>query len=189
MRHLNAVLLVLSLVATFAARSLAQTPPAPKTENSSKAGEIAAELEQVLKARGYVSTPLERNETGYTICPVSIAGKKFRLVVDTGCYVTCLDPERVKELNLDWIQLGQANQPDGFQDWDLSKVCKLQAMEVGEMKVKGLVVRSYNTAKGNSAIISRNERPVDGLLGADFLKEHSAILDYGSMRLFLIALK
>src|SRR5687768_16585134 len=99
----------------------AGTPPEPATSPSS----VAAEPDQLgrrLRDLGYASLPIDRPRAGYLTIEAEVAGRRLRLIVDTGAPCSILDQDRTAALNLVW-QERRVEAARGFDLWDLNTRC------------------------------------------------------------------
>ncbi|MGZ5563621.1 MAG: aspartyl protease family protein [Chthoniobacterales bacterium] len=111
-------------------------------------------------------------------------GKRAKLMIDTGAFRTLLHRRFVKQMNIPLrptgIKLAGVNFAPGevqratIQRFSLGQV-NMRSKEVGVINLEGLLHGSLLEGKP----------PVAGLLGADILSGHNAIIDFGTRTLYL----
>jgi hypothetical protein len=132
-------------------------------------GDTRKSLHKLLEADGYVVVPLQ-NVAGYLCVEARVNGKRVVLILDTGAPQSHLDPKRVPDLK--WTR------KDGARPLSYGVVDSLQ---IGPIKTGSRGVYSHDLTDSN-----RPEEPgVDGLLGADILDPHAAVIDYPARKLYL----
>ncbi len=167
----------------------AQAPPKAATESESKAkppsdAKPIAELEQFLRDRGYTAVPLERGRGGSLVVVVSIAEKRLRLLCDTGAPFSSLDEKRTKELKIEWDK-AEFDMTDGSAEGNPMKVSKIDIFEINGFKAYGTRFFTYDEGTFNKGLEPYKDPPIDGIFGADILKEYSGIIDVRALRLYL----
>ena len=139
------------------------------------------QLAGVASSEKFTKVPLRQEENGGFTVPCSIHGARGRLVIDTGAFVTTFDQALLKTLG---IPLQPAHVSGRFSD-GVSRhysVGQLNDFAIGDFKVP--------PAKLGAAVLpnltsERADTPIDGILGMDLLYDCHAIIDFGSMNLFL----
>jgi hypothetical protein len=155
--------------------------PAVRTESIAKLAP-AASLAETLERKGYVAIELEKMRTGYFGVRVKVGDKKFQMLLDTGAPNTHADPERTKSLGLPWRYLDEAVFGPG---WGKMGYAELVGMKIGSIEVRPLSVRTKDETQLNALLATYGDLPIDGILGADVLDPHAAVIDYASRTLFL----
>jgi Aspartyl protease len=155
--------------------------PAVRFESIAKSAP-AASLAETLERRGYVSIELEKMRTGYFGVRVRVSDKKFLMLLDTGAPSTRADPERMKALELPWRHLDEAEFGPG---WGKTGYCEMVGMKIGDVDIRSFPVRTKDETEFNKLLAAYGDLPIDGILGADVLEPHGAVIDYPSRTLFL----
>jgi len=144
------------------------------------------EISKFLEKDGFIAVELARLKSGYLVLPVQVAGAKLLLILDPGAPLTYFDPRRTKALELNWRDVfDEAAAKVG----GATQTCYVEAMTIGKVKTGAFIVGSYDTTAVNTVMSRNGEPPIDGILGADVLEAHSAVIDYKSRRLFLRPVK
>ena len=120
---------------------------------------------------------LRLTKTRHLVCKARINGHKANILIDTGASSSCIALTNKEKFNI-------REKGDPFE-----------ASGAGKDKVKavlghecGLVLGRHNLGKQpfilldmqhiNATLIHENTKPIDGILGADFLKKNRVLIDY-----------
>ncbi len=165
-----------------------------KTDPSARLG-----LATTTRAMGFAQIPIMKEARGNLTVPCTMRGRAGRLVLDTGSFVTALDDHAVRSVNL-------ATRPspltarglDGrirtieLADMDDLKIGALriapQPLAVMDLFGKNKPRRTFTGINRIEYYAQRHEPPGErllGLLGNELLDQRHAIIDLGSMSLFL----
>ena len=170
------------LTAAMKVRVVTEKPePAVRIESIAKSAP-AASLAETLERKGYIAIELEKMRTGYFGVRVKVGDKKFLMLLDTGAPNTHADPERTKALDLPWRHLDEAVFGPG---WGKMGYAELAGMKIGGIDVRPFSVRTKDETQFNVLLAAYGDLPIDGILGADVLEPHGAVIDYPSRTLFL----
>jgi predicted aspartyl protease len=131
-----------------------------------------------LEKAGYIRVQAKRLTSGYIAVPVTCGKAKLSLVLDTGAAVSTLDRARTKAMSLEW-------KPAGPMMPDLS-YCWTDGFEFGSFKTEKVAVLNCKLDDVNAHVTRAGEPPIDGMLGIDVLKQHSAVIDFAGARFFLL---
>jgi hypothetical protein len=127
---------------------------------------------------------LKLSKTKHLICPSRINGIKAILLVDTGASSSCIALSEKERFKLS------------------EKGTAFEAAGAGKDKVKAILSQRCHLILGrhsmgnqsfvlldmqhiNNTLAHENVAPIDGILGADFLRKNKAIIDYGTKTLEL----
>lgn len=141
-------------------------------------------LQEFLLDRDYTKVKLKLTKTNHFEVKATINGVKGLFILDTGASNSCVGFEAVETFNLfaedSLIKAAGAGAID--MDTQMSKKNKLK---IGKWKNDKVVLVLFNLSHVNTALISHNAKPVDGIIGADILKKGKAIIDYDKKYLYL----
>ncbi len=148
----------------------------------------AAELARALKGAGYVELPLTLHANGMPDVLVELHGETFVFLVDTGAQVTNLDQTLADRLKLAQRDIpGQTNRLLDGSELPL-KFAKVEHLAIGGISVP-MEVALLPMTKLNEWRQREGYPPWAGLLGAEFLRAHGAVIDFDASKLFLLDLK
>ncbi len=122
----------------------------------------------------------------HTLIKGAIAGQAIRIVLDTGASHSCMDMAFAKTI-LPELQTEEHNGVTagiGGDDFEV-RVANIPDFKIGRFKLN-----SYNNmalidfSYINQAYSRLHKKPIQMILGNDFLVEHKAIVDYQARSLF-----
>lgn len=120
---------------------------------------------EVIRPDRDIEIPLEIKEAGlgeFMYIPVTVHGKEYRFMFDTGVDFTYLSDRMAKEMDIhisyESDELKSINNGAG-------KIGAIDSMEIGDLKVKDILVMV-----GTSAKESDEDLQLDAVLGLDFLR-------------------
>lgn len=137
-----------------------------------------------LKNKGYISLRLKKTETNHYQIVATINNNKGLFIIDTGASNTCVDLSLIEKFNL----ISKNSEIKASSATDLmeeTKISKKNFLQIGKWVNKSSSLVLFNLDHINNALIEREVQKVDGIIGADTLKQAKAIIDYGSNKLYL----
>jgi predicted aspartyl protease len=154
-------------------------------------------LAATARAQGFAAIPIEETRRGLTV-PCMINGRAGRLVLDTGAFLTGFDDDAAR-------LLGLTGEPSAAKARSFEgRVRPLQLVQVDDLRIGGVRIppqkfvvtdlfqrRQLRTYTGLNRIEFYAPRPgargdrIYGLLGSELLDLHQAIIDLGTMTLFM----
>ena len=123
-------------------------------------------------------------KTNHILCKARINGKKANLLIDTGASNSCIHAELQ-----DYFKLKKDGEP--FEASGASEG-KMEAIMTLNCKIK--LGKKYNGEQAfalldlsyvNRTLTAQGVQEIDGVIGADFLKENKATIDYVEGKLYL----
>ncbi|MAB57964.1 MAG: acid protease [Aequorivita sp.] len=136
------------------------------------------QLRKFIEAQGFYRVPLKRLATGHYLFSAKINGIAGNFILDTGASTSCV----------------------GFSDSAhfllVSEESIIKAAGAGAINMETMLSRGNNfsiekwsirnmdfvlfdLSHVNEALQQVNEKAVHGIIGADFLKDYRAVIDYG----------
>jgi len=140
--------------------------------------------ERPLDLRGFQKMPIYVSEGFNLFVNGSINGRRARLLVDTGAVVTTLHRPFVRELHIPYYATSITSSGINRKD-DEVDVARIRKLSVGSVEVFGKAIGVADLNWLFSEDGGRQSRSVAGLLGAELLKSHHAIIDFGTRTLYL----
>jgi predicted aspartyl protease len=137
-----------------------------------------------LTAEGYVAVGLERSNSGLLEVPAQVGSSAVTLLLDTGAVQTCVDQASARRLELCTSGTEYRATGLGVGDEPVSSVA-LKAFCIGPCSLPAIEAIMIDFSHVNKLRQKRGNRPVDGVLGSDILAARAAVLDYGSLTLYL----
>jgi predicted aspartyl protease len=141
-------------------------------------------IENALDLRGYHKTPIFVSEGYNLFVNSSINGTRTKLLVDTGAVVTTLHLPFVRQLRIPHYETSITSSGVNRRE-DAVQVARVQKLSVGSVDVFGKAIGVADLRWLLPESRSPKAHPVGGLLGAELLKSHHGIIDFGSRTLYL----
>jgi len=169
--------LALCLVLLLAPLARAQQPAAAPPGCPDSLGAFLA-------GQGFSSIELSQNTAKQFEVEAKLNGTvKLLLIVDTGASMSMLDRDKLEEAGIEWekteIELAGFG---GSQKLYSAQIANLTigTAETGQMSIFGADLSELQATQKRMG-----SRPVDGLIGADFLARYSAVIEVKHSTLFL----
>ena len=131
-----------------------------------------------------VSVPLhiiDLNEDGFhPLLDISIFGKPFKVVLDTGASKTAFDKELLMEANAVAMLNATDKLSTGLGTNSMeSFTATIYDMHIGELQIPEFDVAVLDLSTINIAYEQMGHPKVLGVLGGDILMKYKAVIDYG----------
>jgi len=141
-------------------------------------------LQQFLLEKGYAKVKLRLTRTNHFEIKATINGQRGLFILDTGASSSCVGFEAVDTFNLKVKDSEIMAAGAGATNME-TKVSKKNKLKIGKWKHNKVVLVLFNLTHVNTALTTHNSKPVDGIIGADILKQAKAIIDYEKKYLYL----
>jgi len=141
-------------------------------------------LKDFLLDKGYTRIKLHLTKTNHFEIKVSLNGEKGLFILDTGASNSCVGFEAIENFKLKAKNSEIKAAGAGATDMT-TQISKKNKLKIGKWKKDKVALILFNLTHVNTALISHNSQPVDGILGADILKKSKAIIDYDKKHLYL----
>ncbi len=143
---------------------------------------------QLLTSFGYNTVPIRQNVAGQLIIDAKINTVEGAYILDTGAGTTVIDAKQVDTLKLklnheEAVLTGGGVGAHGMENIPSHN----NTIEIGNYKLSNIsvAVMPLDTAWQSLASVGAHDE-LFGIIGFDILKSGNAIIDYGSMTLYLI---
>lgn len=144
----------------------------------------ATSLKDFLQEKGYTKIKLKLTKTNHFEVKASINGVKGLFILDTGASSSCVGFEAIKRFKLKVKDSDIKAAGAGAIDM-LTQVSKKNELKIGKWKQHKVPLILFDLTHVNTALMSHNAQPVDGIIGADILKQAKGIIDYEKKYVFL----
>lgn len=141
-------------------------------------------LKDFLLNRGYTKIKLHLTKTNHFEIKVSLNNIKGVFILDTGASNSCVGFEAIETFKLKVKDSEIKAAGAGATDM-LTQISKKNKLKIGKWKNDKIALILFNLAHVNTALLSHNSKPIDGIIGADILKKGKAIIDYDKRVLYL----
>lgn len=141
-------------------------------------------LKKFLRKKKYAKIPLTLTETNHIAITARLNGVVGRFILDTGASNTCVGFDKIDffHLNSKESEIKAAGAGATNMETLLSTKNKI---EIGTWKMKKLKIVLFDLVHVNEALTAHEAMPVDGIIGADILREAKAIIDYHKSCVYL----
>lgn len=129
--------------------------------------------------------PLQLLNSQHLAVKARVNGEKAILLVDTGASNTCIDTNYQQQLKLqvqDFHQRGTGAGGGNLQLW----LSRNNLLQLRHFKKPDCAVLLMDLSPVNAALLAHDLPAIQGVLGADFLVEYQAKIDYRSLEMELI---
>ena len=131
-----------------------------------------------------VFSKLKILKTKHILCKAWINGKKAKLLIDTGASNSCINS--VLQDHFELQKYGEPFQASGASEGKMEAIMTLNCIIKLGRNYKGKqAFVLLDLSHVNDTLNTQGVEKIDGVIGADFLKENNAIIDYGQRKLFL----
>jgi hypothetical protein len=141
-------------------------------------------LRDLLEFNGFFRIPLKTLKTGHYKVAVKVNGKSGDFILDTGASSSCIGFSSVGH----FIMLTEESEVKaagaGATNME-THVANNNHFTIGKKVLNKMSFVIFDLGHVNEALSQVEEAPVQGILGADFLKECRAVIDYGRNVLYL----
>ena len=128
---------------------------------------------------------IDLHEDGFhPLVGVSLFGKSFTLVLDTGASRTALDHTLLSQENVELENSDSVSTGLGTTTMT-SYTSVISDLKIGELQVEEFEVAVLDLSTINMAYEQLNHPEVLGVLGGDILVKYKAVIDYGNRSLTL----
>ena len=131
-----------------------------------------------------VFTKLKILKTKHILCKAWINGKKAKLLIDTGASNSCIHSDLQDYFELQ--KHGEPFQASGASEGKMEAIMTLNCnIKLGRNYKGEQAFVLLDLSHVNDTLNTQGVEKIDGVIGADFLKENNTIIDYGQSKLFL----
>lgn len=143
-------------------------------------------LQEFLLEKEYTKIKLKLTKTNHFEMKATINGVKGTFILDTGASSSCVGFEAIETFKLKVKDSKIMAAGAGATNME-TKMSKKNTIKIGKWQNKKVVLVLFNLVHVNTALVNHDSKPVDGIIGADVLKNGKAIIDYEKKYLYLKA--
>ena len=138
----------------------------------------------MLTEKDFQRIPLKRLDSGHYTCNLKINNRKALFIVDTGASTSCMGLENsaLFKLNSEVSEILAAGAGATGME---TKVAINNALTIGTLKDLTINLVLFDLSHVKQALAQVTTKQIHGILGADFLKEYRAVIDYGRNCMYL----
>ncbi|MEH6763978.1 MAG: retropepsin-like aspartic protease [Aequorivita antarctica] len=136
------------------------------------------QLREFLEEQAFYRIPMKMLATGHYLFSAKINGILGDFILDTGASTSCIGFSDSAHFLL--ISEKSIIKAAGAGAINMETMLSRK----NEFRIKNWVIKNmdivlFDLSHVNEALSQVNEGPVHGIIGADFLKQHRAVIDYG----------
>ena len=136
------------------------------------------QLRSLLTANGFYRIPLKKLKSGHYKFIAKINSIKGEFILDTGASTSCIGFSNI-ELFLLKNETSRIKASGAGAINMKTEIAKNNSITIGDWKTKNIDFVLFDLSHVNEALLQVDERAIHGIIGADFLKQTRAVIDYG----------
>ncbi len=136
------------------------------------------QLRKFLENQGFYRIPLKKLATGHYLFLAKINGVTGHFILDTGASTSCVgftDSTHFLLISEESIIKAAGAGAINME----TMLSRKNEFSIQNWEIKNMDFVLFDLSHVNEALLQVNEGPVHGIIGADFLKQHRAVIDYG----------
>ena len=136
------------------------------------------QLRKFLEAEGYYRVPLKKLATGHYLFEAQINGVLGSFILDTGASTSCVgftDSAHFLLISEESIIKAAGAGAINME----TMLSRKNEFSIKKWSIKNMDFVLFDLSHVNKALLQANEEAIHGIIGADFLKQHRAVIDYG----------
>jgi len=137
-----------------------------------------------LDFRGFRSAPIYVSDAFNLYVDSSINGTPAKLMIDTGAFTNLLHRSFVRRLQIPLRETPLTSAAVNLKDREL-QIARIKRLSVASVNIKGKDVGVIDMEGLLHNGLLQASPPVAGLLGAEILRQHHGIIDFGTRTLYL----
>ena len=132
----------------------------------------------------FTLVPFVREKSHHITVVALLSGRPARLIVDTGAGGTIVDTGALAQFGLKLSSTSRKGVGVGSSSMRTSRIAKYRLV-LGDLDVSDTRLLALDLSHVNAGLTKAKVAPVHGVLGADVLWRHRALIDYSRGLLFL----
>jgi hypothetical protein len=157
-------------------------PPAPRADYRP---EEAGTVDHALCLLGFTAIPLIRMSTGHQLVQATLNGHEGRFVLDTGANVSVLHAPLAKSFDLSERTTG-AGGAVGFGGALRARQVPIDSLSLGPVKIRQKHIMTADLSQVVNVLSPLAKGRIAGVIGADVMREHRAVIDVSRPILYLM---
>ncbi len=141
-------------------------------------------LHSFLLAQGYYPIALNKSTTNHFLIKGKVNGYSVNFVLDTGASGSCLDGHRVEKLGLTTEASDEKATGLGISEMEKSEVL-IEELLLSIFHKTNYTMAVIDLSHVNYALENAALERIDGIIGADFMMEYQAVIDYKTEQMYL----
>lgn len=141
-------------------------------------------MRKFLEGESFHRIPLKKLKTGHYKMDARLNGIRGSFILDTGASSSCVDVAGIEYFNLTSEDSDVKAAGAGATNME-TFAAHGNSFKLGSKKVSDMSFVVFDLQHVNEALEQVEEDHIQGIIGADFLKSHRAVIDYGRNALYL----
>ena len=141
-------------------------------------------IKEILKKRGYTKIKFTISKSNHLLVKAAINGVKGSFILDTGASNTCVNWDKIETYQLQ-TQVSETKAAGAGAINMEAHISLSNTLKISRWQTKNCQLVIFDMSHVNQALLAHGLKPVDGIIGADVLKNAKAVIDYGQNLLFL----
>ncbi|WP_290628716.1 retropepsin-like aspartic protease [Altibacter sp.] len=142
------------------------------------------QLRNLLETKGFYRIPLKKLKSGHYCFQVKINKNVGVFILDSGASTSCIGFESIEYFQLNNEKSDVTAAGAGAVNMK-TEVARNNHIAIGLWSTKKVDFVLFDLSHVNEALRQVEEGPVHGIIGADFLKDVRAVIDYGRNCLYV----
>ena len=143
------------------------------------------QLRNFLEQKGFYRITLKRLKSGHYTFKAKVNNISGVFILDTGASNSCIGFIYDSYFNLNNEESEIKAAGAGALNMETA-LAKNNLLVIGDWKLKKMDFILMDLSHVNEALKESNELPIHGIIGADFLKQTRAVIDYGKNCFYII---
>lgn len=136
------------------------------------------QLRKYMESENFFRIPLQRLATGHYLFSAKINGISGDFILDTGASTSCVDFSAGSYFSLISEESMIKAAGAGATNME-TMLSRKNEFSINKWKLKTMDFVLFDLSHVNEALSQAEEKPIHGIIGADFLKKRRAVIDYG----------
>jgi len=136
------------------------------------------QLRNFLEEAGFFRIPLKKLATGHYLFPAKINNVLGNFILDTGASTSCVGFSNSAHFGLIGEESIIMAAGAGAINME-TMLSRNNKFEIHNREIRNMDFVLFDLSHVNEALVQVHQGPVHGIIGADFLKEYRAVIDYG----------
>tara|TARA_R110002050_G_scaffold35908_4_gene89908 strand:+ start:56 stop:490 length:435 start_codon:yes stop_codon:yes gene_type:complete len=136
------------------------------------------QLRDFLENQGFYRIPLKKLATGHYLFSAKVNGVLGDFILDTGASTSCIGFKNSSHFSL--VSEASIIKAAGAGAINMeTMLSRKNTLSIDQWKITNMDFVLFDLSHVNEALIQSKEEAIHGIIGADFLKKHRAVIDYG----------
>jgi len=136
------------------------------------------QLRNLIEKKGFHRIPLKKLKSGHYKFSAKINSVKGDFILDTGASTSCIGFDQISYFNLK-NEVSKIKAAGAGAINMKTEIAKNNTFTIGTWKATNRDFVLFDLSHVNEALTQVEELPIHGIIGADFLKQTRAVIDYG----------